>query len=147
MPSTISPPNTRNDDLVDFLLAHHVMEKRRDRCFVFLGRSICSRCLGWFIGMVMLGILIYNGFQTTDYFYLLPLPAFIDWGGRKLGFFALGKLMAFSTGLIMGMAIPYFILGVMGLKLIAIGGALLYVGLFFLISSYARKKVWIAPKT
>ena len=78
--------------------------------------------------------MIILGVNTPGYFYLLPVPAFIDWGGRRLGFFESGKAMAFFTGVLMGLAIPGFVMGVLNLDLLAIAGLFAYLALFGIIS-------------
>jgi len=126
---------SRDDDFLDFLLAHHAKEERQARCFAIGNRHICARCTGWFAASVAFGILIIIlGVKPPGYFYLLSVPAFVDWGGRRLGFFGSGKAMAFFTGVLMGLAIPGFVMGVLSLDMLAIAGLFAYLALFSTIS-------------
>ena len=142
MSSTTSVPRAseRDDGLLDFLVSHHGREERGSRCFLIGGRSVCARCLGWMAGTAASVILLAHGtafpFQLACFF---PAPAFLDWGGRKLGFFRSGKLMAAGTGLIMGIAVPYFMAGAAALDGTAVAGAAAYVALFAAITAYARR--------
>ena len=142
MSSTTSPPKAsgRDDDLLDFLIAHHTKEDRPARCFAAGGRYVCARCLGWMTGTALSLFLAAAGFTLpVQMAYALPVPAFVDWGGRRMGIFRSGKGVALATGMIMGMAVPTFVLGALRLDPLAIGVAAAYLALFTAISAYARK--------
>ena len=135
MSSTTSQPKARDDDFFDFLFCHHVRSEREGRCFSFKERHVCSRCFGWFIGASFSSLSIWiSVLHQHPIIFLLPIPAFIDWGGRKLEFFNPGKRMAFATGLLMGISLPFFFLGMLGLDPLAFGGAILFICLYGVIS-------------
>lgn len=144
--TTLSPKaSERDDDLLDFLIAHHAKADRSARCFGIGGRHVCARCLGWIGGAALAAALLWHGsdlFLTArPYILLAPLPAFADWGGRKLGFFDSGKAAAFATGSLMGLAVPGFALGVLGLDAAALAGFVAYLALFLLVTWRARRCV------
>jgi uncharacterized membrane protein len=124
----------RNDDLGDFFLSHHTRKERGSRCFAFFDRHICSRCLGWLSGALIAILMLTSGiFSYSGWAYLLPIPAFIDWGGRRLGLFKSNKMFAFFTGIILGISVPFFYLGAFTLNLQAYAFAIGYFVLYAII--------------
>lgn len=126
----------RDDDLLDFILAHHAKEERRLRCFAIGGRHICARCLGICGGLTAFLLLQLGGFPhiTADVYFLLPVPAFIDWGGRLLGFFEGSKAVSAMTGILMGLSLPHYLYGILGMEQMAIASAMVYVGVYIAVS-------------
>jgi len=144
MSSIISSTRPRDDDLADFLLSHHELEERGDRCFAIDqkgGRWICARCSGWVIGalIAMTAILIGATAFPGQFFLILPIPAFIDWGGRKLNFFQSDKKAGFITGMLMGLAVPRFIDGAIHFEPHALAGFAIYLGAFMVITIAASR--------
>jgi uncharacterized membrane protein len=71
--------------------------------------NVCARCLGGYIGIAIGAIAaFFLGVIPLPFYFLLPVPAFIDWGGRMLGFFESGKMNALASGIALGLAIPSF---------------------------------------
>lgn len=145
MSSIISSTRPRDDDLVDFLLSHHEREERESRCFAIDskgGRWICARCSGWVIGALISMTAILGGATAFpgDLFFLFPIPAFIDWGGRKLRFFQSDKKAGFITGMIMGLAVPGFVFGAIRSEQYALAGFAIYLVAFTAITTAASRK-------
>ena len=134
MSSVISPSSRGSDDLLDFVLAHHTREERGSRCFSLMGRHVCCRCLGWVSSaMVAGGLALAGAFAYPWWAYLLPVPAFMDWGGRKLGFFEGSRLSALGTGAILGVSVPYFYMDAFALDWRAFAIAAGYIAIYGLL--------------
>ncbi len=69
-------------------------------------------------------------FSTLPFFYLLPLPAFIDWGTRKLNFFESGKTVGFITGIPLGLSYPSYFFELLNFDSYALISALFYIAVF-----------------
>lgn len=129
--------STKDDDILDFLLSHHTFSERKGRCFSFRGRYICARCSGWAIGLVL--PLIFPLLLGYDYYYLLPVPAFLDWIVRKRGIFDSGKYGGLITGMILGISQPTYFLELIEIEPLAIISALLYFAVFIIVQFISIK--------
>lgn len=126
---------SKSDDLIDFLFSHHIAKEREERCFSAFGRHFCARCTGWVFGAFLsLAVILAFSIGANFAFYLLPIPAFIDWGGRRLGFFRSGKRAAVATGFVMGVSLPFFFVGALAFEIITIISAAAYACLYLAIS-------------
>ena len=123
---------SRDDDILDFVLSHHVRSERSSRCYQVGGRHICARCTGVAIGLAAM-LLSSTMLHGIGLYFLLPIPAFLDWGGRSLGLIDLGKAVSTGTGILMGLSIPAYAehLSVLGPD--AVFSALAYLSIFILV--------------
>jgi uncharacterized membrane protein len=137
----------RDDDALDFAFAHHAKGERASRCFNAFGRHFCARCSGACLGALAYGApLILGGGSAAWFFPLLPAPAFIDWSGRKLGFFKSGRPAAFATGALLGAGWVGYAMAIPRFDLAAIASAPIYAIVFVAVALACRRRVRGSPR-
>jgi len=99
----------------NYLLSHH-LPKNYNRCLTIKGIKICSRCFGFYIG-ILSSVLVYSFIVNDQIFVLTAVPGIIEWTIYRLKKNSIKPKFIAINGFLMGLTYSYFLFNFLKLNI------------------------------
>jgi len=97
-------------------LLSHQLPKNYGRCLTIKGIKICSRCFGFYIGILSL-IVVYSFIVNQPIFVLTAVPGTIEWVLYRFKKISIKPKFIAINGFLMGLTYSYFLFNFLKLNI------------------------------
>ncbi len=123
-----------------YLLSHH-LPKNYNRCLTIKGTKICSRCFGFYIG-ILVSVLAYGFIVNQPILLFTAIPGLIEWALYKIKKISVNSKFIAINGFLMGLTYSYFLFNFLNLQLtpLIITASISYLIIFLIVLKISKSQ-------